>query len=370
MRMPSAAGFLGLGQATARGIAMGAARRDRLGRTLLVHGPAGAGLETFVDDLLALLLCAAPDAEERPCNACRGCRDARARAHPDLVIGSATAWRDARGAGESVVAAARRWLVEASGAPIVARHRVILIEAADVAGEATQNALLKALEEPSRRQLFVLTATDPARLLPTIRSRAQVLRLGPVPRDELVAWLVEREHLTDEQARTVARIADGMSGTAIGYAHEPRRLEWRRRVQAELLALLERGRAERFAAARELVTEATRLASPADEEAAAPDGQPATPATAQQRAGALLVLDAWIGLARDLAMVAAGRPSLAPGTELVDGLEAAGRRLHPARAAGSVRALERVREAVANNAAPRLAMSVAMLAWPVLEPSR
>lgn len=364
-----APGFVGLGQATARSLAMGAAQRDRLGRTLLVHGPAGAGLDWFVDDLLALLLCAEADAARRPCNTCRGCRDARARAHPDLVVGSAARWRDARSGGESIVAAARRWLLEASGSPIVAAHRVVLIEAADLASEATQNALLKALEEPNRRQLFVLTATDPARLLPTIRSRAQALRLGPVARDELVAWLVEREHLTDDQALAIARVANGMAGTAIGYAREPRLLEWRRRVQGELLGLLERGRAERFAAARDLVAEASRMAAPSDEEPATADGQSAAPATAQQRAGALLVLDAWIGLARDLAVVAAGRPALAPGIELVDGLEAAGGRLLPARAASAVRGLERVREAVAANAAPRLAMSVAMLAWPVLEPS-
>lgn len=363
-------GFLGLGQATARGIVMGAAQRDRLGRTLLVHGPAGAGLDGFVDDLLALLLCADADPAQRPCNACRGCREARARAHPDLVVGSAAAWRDARSGGESIVAAARRWLLETSGAPIVARHRVMLIEAADLAGEATQNALLKALEEPNRRQLFVLTATDPARLLPTIRSRAQVLRLGPVPRNELVAWLVEREHQTDDRARTIARVADGMAGTAIGYARQPGLLEWRRRVQGELLGLLERGRADRFAAARELVAEASRMALPSEEEPAATDGQPAAPATAQQRAGALLVLEAWIGLARDLAVVAAGRPGLAPGIELVEGIEAAGRRISPVHAANAVRILERVRESVAANAAPRLAMSVAMLAWPVLEPSR
>jgi DNA polymerase-3 subunit delta' len=292
------------------------------------------------------------------------------------VVGSPSVWRETRSGGESIVAAARRWLMEAAGAPIAAAQRVILIERIDSASEAAQNALLKALEEPNPRQLFVLTAEDPGRVLPTIRSRAQALRLGPVPRDELVAWLVEREHLTNDRARRVARIADGMAGAAVVYARNPELEEWRRRVQGELLSLLDRGHAERFAAGRELVAEALRLVSPDDEAAAAPSGdeEVATggrtgPATGQQRAGTLLVLDAWLALARDLAVAAAGRPQLALAGELVEGLEAAARSLGVVRAGRAVRDLERIREGVMINAAPRLAMAAAMLAWPARRPS-
>ena len=113
-------GFQSLGQATARAIATRAARDGRLQRSLLVHGPAGSGKDAFVDDLLALLFCVDPDPERRPCNTCRGCRDARRRAHPDLVIGSPERWRDERSSAESIVSAARRWLLEAAGAPVVA----------------------------------------------------------------------------------------------------------------------------------------------------------------------------------------------------------------------------------------------------------
>ncbi len=364
-------GFTGPGQSTARSLASGAAQRGRLGRSLLVHGPREAGAGAFVDDLLALLLCEDPDLRLRPCNGCRGCRDARARVHPDLVVGSPAIWRESRTGGESIVAAARRWLMEASGAPVVADRRIVLIEDADAASEQAQNALLKALEEPNPRQMFVLTATDPGRLLPTIRSRCQALRLGPVPREELVGWLMDSEHLPADQAQLVAVISRGMAGAAQAYARNPESLAWRRRVQGELLALLGGGRAARFAAARELVADAAARADAGNEPLPARGDDEtagrAAPATAQQRAGALLVLDAWIDLARDLVVVAAGRSPLASAGEVLDGLEAAGRRLSAATAARSVRALERVREGVAGNAAPRLAMSVAMLAWPTIE---
>src|SRR4029077_18032894 len=95
-----APGFRSIGQATARTVALRAAQRQRLGRTFLVQGPTGAGKGAFVEDLLALLLCTDVDRAARPCNACAGCRSARSRSHPDLVIGSPEIWRETRSAGE------------------------------------------------------------------------------------------------------------------------------------------------------------------------------------------------------------------------------------------------------------------------------
>ncbi|MGH2484238.1 MAG: hypothetical protein ACRDE9_07260, partial [Candidatus Limnocylindria bacterium] len=120
-------GFLTIGQPVAERLA----RRTLLGgdgpATLLVHGPQGAGKGSFVDDLLATALCEAADPDQRPCNVCAGCRQARARTHPDLVLASPERWRDDRASGESIVGAARRWLAEVAGAPIVGRWRVVVI---------------------------------------------------------------------------------------------------------------------------------------------------------------------------------------------------------------------------------------------------
>ena len=358
-------GFLGLGQSTARDLLLGAVREGRVGGTLLVHGPRGVDLAGFTDDLLAVLFCSTPDAIARPCNACRGCRDGRARLHPDLVVGSPAMWRDTRTGGESIVAAARRWLASAAGAPIVAERRIVLIDGADGANEQVQTVLLKALEEPSRRQLFILTATDASRLLPTIRSRCQSLRLGPVARDALVDWLVDTRHLPLDQARSVARIADGMAGIAGDYATTPGLLDWRRRIQAELLGLLRLGRAARLATVRELVDGASGLVAPLAEEPA-PDGEPAGRATssAQQRAAALLVLAAWTDLARDLMLAASDRPELAPGVELLPEVAAIAPHLPASALVVTLRQFERIREGLVANAAPRLAMAVAAIAWP------
>lgn len=356
-------GFLTVGQPTAEGLA----RRMLVGpsapATLLVHGPSGTGKGLFVDDLVATALCeAAPDA--RPCNACFGCRQARARTHPDLVVASPERWRDERGSGESIVAVARRWLTEVAGAPIVGRWRVVLVERADSANEQIQNALLKALEEPGERQLFILVADDAGRLLPTIRSRCQGLRLGPVAHDALAAWLVEHERVTDEQATALARLAGGRMGRAVGYARAPERVDWRRRTQRELLSLLDRGRADRMAAVRELLDDAARLslgASPDTDAAAAEGGR--TP-TAVQRGAALAIVDAWVDLARDLAVAAAGVPHLAVAAELLPELEVTARHVGLAAFGRTTAYLEHIRDALEQNVSPRLALEIAMLEWP------
>ena len=363
----AAPGFLSVGQPLARRIALRAIEAGRAGRTLLVHGPSGAGKGAFVDDLLALAFCTAEDLYQRPCNACRGCRDGRSRSHPDLVTGSPEAWREQRATGESIVAAARRWLLDAAGAPIAGDRRVVLVEHADRSNEQIQNALLKTLEEPTDRHIFILVADEPSRLLPTIRSRSQPIRIGPVPRSELIAHLMDVRRLPEDQAATLATLANGLSGTAVGYADRSDLLTWRRRLQAELLDLLERGPAERFGAIRDLLDEAGRLDAPTASAEVSDDGEAMRTPASVQRAAATAIVDAWLGLSRDLMIAAAGRGDLAPSGELAPDVGRIGARVGVEPLIGMVRLLERIHDGLRENASARLALEAAMLAWPRLD---
>jgi hypothetical protein len=232
--------------------------------------------------------------------------------------------------------------------------------------------LLKALEEPGARQMFVLVADEPSRLLPTIRSRAQPMRIGPVARDELAAWLVDRERLPADQAAVLARVSNGLAGTAVAYARTPELIAWRRRVQAELLGLLGRGLGDRFAAVPELIDAATKLGGPplaaqdegpADEEG----GGQVRVAASVQRSGAMRVVDAWLQLTRDLMVASAGDAVLAPAGELLPELAATARRIPVTELAAFARTLDRVHDGLEQNASPRLALEAAMLDWPSVE---
>jgi hypothetical protein len=364
---PPERGFRSVGQPVGERMLRLAAARAQLGRTLLVHGPPGAGKDAFLDDLLALLFCSHVEPGDRPCNACRGCRDARARAHQDLVMGSPAAWRGARSAGESIVAAARRWLLDAAGAPTIADRRVIVIEAADGANEQTQNALLKALEEPTDRHTYVLVADDAERLLPTIRSRCRHVRVGPLPRQTLTALLMDRMRLPADQADVLAQLSGGLAGAAFGFVREPGRLEWRRRTQSELLAMLRRGRADRLAAIRDLLDDAVRI-TPAAEvgEAAADEGASVKAVPGAMRDAALRVIDTWLDLARDMLVASLGRDGLAPSRELTEDFAVITREVGAAPIARAIRVLERVRAGIEQNAAPRLSLEAAVLGWPDL----
>jgi hypothetical protein len=152
-----------------------------------------------------------------------------------------------------------------------------------------------------------------------------------------------------------------MSGTAVAYARNHDLLTWRTRLQSELLSLLERGRADRLGAVRDLMDDTVALVparAPEDEEAR-------TPASVQREA-ALLVVDVWTSLTRDLLVAAAGRPELAPSGELAAqlGTLAARTGIGPLRA--MLARLERVHAGLRENAAPKLALEAAMLAWPML----
>ena len=357
-------GFQTVGQYAAQRVARHAAERGRGGRTLLIHGPPGAGKTAFVDDLLALAFCTDADLGRRPCNACRGCRDARARTHPDLVIGSPGSWRDSRSTGESIVAVARRWLLDAAGAPVVGARRVVLIERADDANEQIQNALLKALEEPTDRHVYLLVADEPSKLLPTIRSRCQPLRIGPVPREELVSLLMDRRPLPADLAESLATLAGGLPGLALRYADDKAALEWRSAVQRELLGLLERDRAERFGAIGDLLAEADRLEAAPRQPS---EGDEARLAPSAQRGAAVRVVGAWLGLTRDLLVAAAGRPELAPSGELAPEIDRLARRIGTRPLVAMVKTLEHMHDGLRENAAPRLTLEVGMLAWPRVE---
>jgi DNA polymerase-3 subunit delta' len=99
--------------------------------------------------------------------------------------------------------------------PFEGRRRVVLIREAETLEIASQNALLKSLEEPPPATVFILTTSVPAALLPTVRSRSMTLRFGRIPTAD-VAAVLERDHgYAAAEARVLASLADGSIGQAL-----------------------------------------------------------------------------------------------------------------------------------------------------------
>ena len=97
--------------------------------------------------------------------------------------------------------------------------RVAIIDAADEMNVNAENALLKILEEPPARGLFLLVSHQPGRLLPTIRSRCRTLRLKPLAPAGIAQVLAANEVKASEEERiSIARLAEGSAGRALSIA--------------------------------------------------------------------------------------------------------------------------------------------------------
>ncbi|WP_298235950.1 DNA polymerase III subunit delta' [uncultured Azohydromonas sp.] len=173
---------------------------------LLIHGPAGVGQYEFGFELARALLCEmAGDGTHRPCGRCTACHLMDTHGHPDFRLLLPEALREPLGWAEEEPrkkdAKPSKWIrIEEVRQAIDWTHqsvsrgvaKVLLIHPATAMQEASANALLKTLEEPSPQVRLLLTATDPELLLPTIRSRCQRLGLALPPRGQALEWLKER----------------------------------------------------------------------------------------------------------------------------------------------------------------------------------
>jgi len=185
-----------------------AAVHDRAAGAFLLFGPTGVGKRTLADALTARLLCDAPPTDDA-CGRCAHCTRVASGTHPDVHV--VTREQDRRDIRTDQIRELARWLALQ---PLMAARKVALIDGAHCLNEHGQNALLKTLEEPPGGSILLLTATSPALLLPTVRSRCQLIRLDPLP-PEAVAQVLEARGIAAAKARTLAALAEGCPGRAL-----------------------------------------------------------------------------------------------------------------------------------------------------------
>ena len=193
------------GQETAMRTLQGAIAEQRVGHAYLFCGPRGTGKTTTARILAKALLCErGPTAE--PCLACDQCRDTESGANVDVIEFDA-----ASNTGVDDV----RMLKEAVGfAPMRARFKVYIIDEVHMMSKAAFNALLKTLEEPPPHVKFLFATTELDKVLETVRSRCQIVRLSLIPEVRIAAHLdgvLAKEGISPEPGVTaeLARFARG-----------------------------------------------------------------------------------------------------------------------------------------------------------------
>ena len=197
-------------------------------------------------------------------------------------------------------------------APTVGKRRLYIIEQAETLTESAANSLLKVLEEPPPYAVFVLLAPHPARVLPTIVSRSQMVRLRAVPTAELAAWLQTAQKIEPERAEMLAAYTEGRIGQAAQMARHPAVGEEIKRILdfAESLPDAPQYRALRVAEQiRKLAAQVSALLNAEAAETADKESADGEPGSAKERAGRRqisLVFDLLTVFYRDLLALKVG----------------------------------------------------------------
>lgn len=211
----------------------------RLASTFLFVGPSGVGKRMFAQRLAQTLLCPKrKPVEMDPCGVCDACAQVLAGTHPDLLRVVKPADRSAIPV-ELIIGPKEKRMQEGlchdiSLKPFMGGRRVAIIEDADDLNEEGANALLKTLEEPPPRSVMILVGTSPDRQLPTIRSRAQLIRFKPLDAALIARLLTEQDLVSDPaEAARIAAQCGGSLTQAIEMA-DPALTRFREELVAQL----------------------------------------------------------------------------------------------------------------------------------------
>jgi DNA polymerase-3 subunit delta' len=202
----------------------------RVHHAYLFDGPNGVGKEMAAFGLAQALVCERPSAENGACGTCSACgraivREGEARPlHPDVVVLERGLYEPAqigRRTPEtqdiSIDQVRTLVLARAAFGAHEGRAKVFIVRRAEEMNASAANALLKTLEEPGKNTYFILLSSLADQLLPTVRSRAQRVRFGPLP-EKVVARVLEGRGVEARRAEEAARMSGGSVETALALA--------------------------------------------------------------------------------------------------------------------------------------------------------
>ncbi|WP_298891000.1 DNA polymerase III subunit delta' [uncultured Serinicoccus sp.] len=215
----------------------------------LFTGPPGSGRSVAARTFAAALQCEeqAGGPEQVGCGRCQPCRMVMAGSHPDVrIVDTEQTFIK--------VDEARALVLEAQARPSLGRWRVMVVEDADRLNDYSANTLLKSLEEPTARTVWMLCAPSLEDVLVTIRSRCRHVRLGTPSAGAVADLLIERDGIDPAMAHYAARAAQSHIGIARRLATDEHARARRREITGIPLTLGSLGDALR--AAQDLVDEA------------------------------------------------------------------------------------------------------------------
>jgi DNA polymerase-3 subunit delta' len=300
----------------------------------LFTGPESVGRRSLALRFAQALNCPQRSDSGEPCLTCKTCEQIGMMMHPDLSVVHSD------NVGGMIKVDQIRGLQHGLAlSPYDAEYRIALLIRFEEANQYAANALLKTLEGPPPQVVMMLTAESAERLLPTIVSRCELIRLRPLPIPELDAGLQSMLNYPAEEAHLLAHISGGRPGYAIRLHEEPDLMSLRNAWLDDLLVILSANRVDRFTYAEKITKDTQNLRE---------------------------ILKVWLSFWRDV-MLSIGNSSIQiTNIDLQDSVSVLAGKLELNKARDIVTSLERMFELLSRNVNSRLAVEVFLLELPYI----
>lgn len=314
---------------------------DAVSHAYLFTGPAHVGKMTLAINLAQAVNC---QVAEPPCGQCGSCQKIASVKHADVQILDLNQDEDSAEAEKRVkigVGQIEQLQHSASLPPFEGKYKVFIINGADLLSIAAANRLLKTLEEPVGKVIFILLTTSEQLLPVTIISRCQRVELLPLATAALEEMLKSRWGIEAEKAKLLATLARGCPGWALSAIQDDRLLQQRDQYLDELLDIIDTGIEERFSYVARLATQFY-----------------------QNRGLVQEKLNLWLDWWRDLLLVTAGSSDIVYNVDRLDTLEKMAKGYNLRQIRKYVDCIQAASRQLGQNVNPQLVLEVLMLEIP------
>ena len=207
-----------IGQERALSLMQRSLEKKTLAHAYLFSGPHHIGKMTLAINLAQALNC---QADEKPCGECAACLKILQGKHADVQvidIDSAAEDDETKRRTEIGIKQIRQLQHSASLPPFEGRYKVFIIDEAELLSIEAANCLLKTLEEPEEKIVFILLTANAELILPTVLSRCQEIRLKTMPVEAIAGVLKDSYSIEPQQADLLSWLCHGCIGWAVSAA--------------------------------------------------------------------------------------------------------------------------------------------------------
>lgn len=331
-----------IGQESAVSLLQHSLASGTLSHAYLLVGPRHVGKMMLALNLAQALNC---QADDKPCQECSSCKKIKDGKHADVQVINLEYNKEEET--ESKVIGVEQIdgiLHDASLPPFEGSHKVFIIDGAELLSTGAANRLLKTLEEPEAKVVFILLTPNENRLLKTVISRCQRVELKPMPLAEEAQVLMTKEKVNPEQAKLLAGLSHGCLGWAITAAEDNQVLTRRQETLDQIFLIIKGDSEGRFAYVNRLAADFTK-----------------------NRQAVYDTLDMWQDAWHDLLLIKLDCPAMITNIDRQDDLTKMAANYNLSQIRNCLKSIESAAVQLKQNVNTRLALEVMMLDLPKLE---